>query len=45
MSIHFNGVSDPNAHGTYVFFDPDQPYADRSKALADMVDPVADQSR
>jgi N-acetylmuramoyl-L-alanine amidase len=38
VSIHFNGISDPNAHGTYVFFDPDQPYADRSKNLADIVD-------
>jgi N-acetylmuramoyl-L-alanine amidase len=38
VSIHFNGVSDPNVKGTYVFFDPDRPYADRSKALADMVD-------
>jgi N-acetylmuramoyl-L-alanine amidase len=38
VSIHFNGISDPNARGTYVFFDPDQPYADRSKALADIVD-------
>ncbi len=38
VSVHFNGVSDPNAKGTYVFFDPDRPYADRSKALAEMVD-------
>jgi N-acetylmuramoyl-L-alanine amidase len=38
VSIHFNGVSDPNVKGTYVFFDPDRPYADRSKALAEMVD-------
>jgi N-acetylmuramoyl-L-alanine amidase len=38
VSIHFNGTSDPNSHGTYVFFDPDQPYADRSKALAESVD-------
>jgi N-acetylmuramoyl-L-alanine amidase len=38
VSIHFNGISDPNMKGTYVFFDPDRPFADRSKALADMVD-------
>ena len=38
VSIHFNGVSDPNIKGTYVFFDPDRPYADRSKALAALVD-------
>jgi N-acetylmuramoyl-L-alanine amidase len=38
VSIHFNGTSDPNAHGTYVFYDPGQPYSDRSKALADSVD-------
>ena len=38
VSIHFNGTADPNNKGTYVFYDPDRPYADRSKALADMVD-------
>jgi N-acetylmuramoyl-L-alanine amidase len=38
VSIHFNGISDPNLKGTYVFFDPDRPFADRSKALADIVD-------
>ena len=38
VSIHFNGISDPNIKGTYVFYDPDRPYADRSKALAEMVD-------
>jgi N-acetylmuramoyl-L-alanine amidase len=38
VSIHFNGISDPNIKGTYIFFDPDRPYSDRSKALADMVD-------
>jgi N-acetylmuramoyl-L-alanine amidase len=38
VSIHHNGVSDPNIKGTYVFFDPDRPFADRSKALAEMVD-------
>jgi N-acetylmuramoyl-L-alanine amidase len=38
VSIHFNGVADPNVKGTYVFFDPDRPYADRSKALAASVD-------
>ncbi len=38
VSVHFNGVSDPNAKGTYMFFDPDRPFADRSKALAEMVD-------
>jgi N-acetylmuramoyl-L-alanine amidase len=38
VSVHFNGVSDPNAKGTYVFFDPDRPYADRSKSLAELVD-------
>jgi len=38
VSIHFNGISDPNMKGTYVFYDPDRPFADRSKALAQMVD-------
>ena len=38
VSVHFNGISDPNVKGTYVFFDPDRPFADRSKALAEMVD-------
>jgi N-acetylmuramoyl-L-alanine amidase len=38
VSVHFNGISDPNIKGTYVFYDPDRPYADRSKALAEMVD-------
>ena len=38
VSIHFNGISDPNRKGTYVFFDPDRPFADRSKTLAELVD-------
>jgi N-acetylmuramoyl-L-alanine amidase len=38
VSIHFNGISDPNIKGTYVFFDPDRPYAERSRALAELVD-------
>jgi N-acetylmuramoyl-L-alanine amidase len=38
VSVHFNGISDPNIKGTYVFFDPDRPFADKSKALAEMVD-------
>ena len=38
VAIHFNGISDPNIKGTYVFFDPDRPYADHSKALAELVD-------
>ena len=38
VSIHFNGTADPNIKGTYIFYDPDRPYADRSKALADIVD-------
>ncbi|MDQ6670510.1 MAG: N-acetylmuramoyl-L-alanine amidase [Chloroflexota bacterium] len=38
VSIHFNGISEPNVKGTYVFFDPDRPFADRSKALAELVD-------
>ncbi|HEX8966441.1 MAG TPA: N-acetylmuramoyl-L-alanine amidase [Chloroflexota bacterium] len=38
VSIHFNGISDPSVKGTYVFYDPDRPYSDRGKALADMVD-------
>jgi N-acetylmuramoyl-L-alanine amidase len=38
VSIHFNGTADTNNKGTYVFYDPDRPYADRSKALADLVD-------
>jgi len=38
VAVHFNGISDPNRKGTYVFWDPDRPYADRSKALAEMVD-------
>jgi N-acetylmuramoyl-L-alanine amidase len=38
VSVHFNGISDPNIKGTYVFFDPDRPFADRSKVLAQLVD-------
>jgi N-acetylmuramoyl-L-alanine amidase len=38
VSIHFNGISDPNIKGTYVFYDPDRPFADKSKALAELVD-------
>jgi N-acetylmuramoyl-L-alanine amidase len=38
VSIHFNGTSDTSTNGTYVFYDPDRPYTDRSKALADLVD-------
>jgi N-acetylmuramoyl-L-alanine amidase len=38
VSVHFNGISDPNIKGTYVFYDPDRPFADRSKALAELVD-------
>jgi N-acetylmuramoyl-L-alanine amidase len=38
VSVHFNGTADTNNKGTYVFYDPDRPYADRSKALADLVD-------
>ena len=33
VSVHFNGIADPNRKGTYVFWDPDRPFADRSKAL------------
>jgi N-acetylmuramoyl-L-alanine amidase len=38
VSIHFNGIADPNHKGTYVFWDPDRPFADRNEALAEMVD-------
>jgi N-acetylmuramoyl-L-alanine amidase len=38
VSVHFNGQSDANAKGTYMFFDPDRPFADRSKALATFMD-------
>ena len=38
VSVHFNGISDPNVKGTYVFYDPDRPYSDRSRTLAQMVD-------
>ena len=38
VSVHFNGIADPNRKGTYVFWDPDRPFADRSKALAELVD-------
>jgi N-acetylmuramoyl-L-alanine amidase len=38
VSVHFNGSSDPNNKGTYVFYDPDRPFADRSKALAGFLD-------
>ncbi|HLZ30621.1 MAG TPA: N-acetylmuramoyl-L-alanine amidase [Chloroflexota bacterium] len=38
VSVHFNGISDPNVKGSYIFFDPDRPFTDRSKALADLVD-------
>lgn len=38
VSIHFNGTADTSNKGTYVFYDPDRPYADRSKNLAALVD-------
>jgi N-acetylmuramoyl-L-alanine amidase len=38
VSIHFNGVSDPSTKGTYIFYDPDRPFSDKSKALAELVD-------
>jgi N-acetylmuramoyl-L-alanine amidase len=38
VSIHFNGTSDTSNKGTYIFYDPDRPYADRSKTLASLVD-------
>jgi N-acetylmuramoyl-L-alanine amidase len=38
VSVHFNGISDPNIKGTYVFYDPDRPFVDRSKLLAELVD-------
>src|SRR6185503_17811181 len=38
VSVHFNGISDPNRKGAYVFWDPDRPYADKNKALAELVD-------
>jgi len=38
ISVHFNGIADPNRKGTYVFWDPDRPYADKSRTLAEMVD-------
>src|SRR5260370_39172053 len=44
VSVHFNGISDPNIKGTYVFYDPDRPFADRSKTLAELVDQALTQS-
>ena len=38
VAIHFNGISDPNIKGTYVFYDPDRPFTDRSNTLAALVD-------
>lgn len=38
VSIHFNGTSDTSNKGTYIFYDPDRPYADRSKSLAEIMD-------
>jgi N-acetylmuramoyl-L-alanine amidase len=38
VSIHFNGISDPSMKGTYIFYDPDRPFSDKSKALAGFVD-------
>jgi N-acetylmuramoyl-L-alanine amidase len=38
VSVHFNGIADPNRKGTFVFWDPDRPFAERSKALAELVD-------
>jgi N-acetylmuramoyl-L-alanine amidase len=36
LSIHFNGVSDPAMRGTYVFYSPGRPFADRNKTFAEM---------
>lgn len=38
VSVHFNGVSDPASKGTYIFWDPSRPFADRSHTLAELVD-------
>src|SRR5919204_4256062 len=37
VSIHFNGTSDPSVRGTYTLWNPDRPFADRSRRLAELV--------
>lgn len=37
VSIHFNGASDPSVRGTYTFWNPRRPFADRSQRLAELV--------
>jgi N-acetylmuramoyl-L-alanine amidase len=37
VSVHFNGAADPNMKGTYIFWDPDRPFADRNRALAESI--------
>ncbi len=37
ISVHFNGAADPELHGTYTFWNPDRPFSERSKVLAEQV--------
>jgi N-acetylmuramoyl-L-alanine amidase len=37
VSVHFNGTSNPNTKGTYMFWATDRPFSDKNKALAEMM--------
>ncbi len=44
VSVHFNGVADPNVKGSYIFYDPNRPFSDKSLALAQALSSALQQS-
>ncbi len=45
VSVHFNGVADPNVKGSHIFYDPNRPFTDKSLALAQAMSSALQQSR
>ncbi|MBV9357758.1 MAG: N-acetylmuramoyl-L-alanine amidase [Chloroflexi bacterium] len=44
VSVHFDGVADPNVKGSYIFYDPNRPFSDKSLALAQAMSSALQQS-